>query len=112
MFRHAGVRVSRRASWNPSAIASGSQRTSARCWKNVSAASMMRCTAMEGSPEIRLEPVALSFRRYAAEKIVAALVVLWLGWSIVFLVFYVAPKNPATLFVGKGAGPAQLERAP
>jgi hypothetical protein len=36
---------------------------------------------MEGSPQIRVEPPAMSFRRYAAEKVAASVVVLWLAVS-------------------------------
>ena len=53
MFRHAGARASRAAArWKPSAIASGSQWTSARWWKNSPAASMILPTAMQGSPTV------------------------------------------------------------
>src|SRR5262245_15125896 len=50
MFRHAGTRATSRRNWKLSAIASGSQWTSARWWKNCPAASMILPTPTQGSP--------------------------------------------------------------
>src|SRR5213592_3781350 len=46
MLRQAGTRANSRSRLNPSAIASGSQWTSARWWKNVPAASMILSTLL------------------------------------------------------------------
>jgi peptide/nickel transport system permease protein len=65
---------------------------------------------MEGSPDNGAASEPVSLRRYAAERIVASIVVLWLAASFVFVLFYVVPVDPAKQIAGKGAEPELVER--
>lgn len=57
---------------------------------------------MERSPEAQAEQ-AMSLRRYAAERIVASAFVLWVALSLVFVLLFVVPADPAKQHAGKGA---------
>src|SRR4051794_10384983 len=111
MLRQAGVRESRRASWRASAIPSGAQCTSARWWKNAPPASIILCTVGQTSPASPEERPAPSWMQYAVERVVASVVVLWLGLTLVFVLFYVVPADPAKQFAGKGANAESIAKA-
>ena len=47
--------------------------------------------------------LAPSYRRYVVERIVFSLIVLWLGLTFIFVMFWVVPEDPGRVFAGKGA---------
>jgi peptide/nickel transport system permease protein len=66
---------------------------------------------MERSPEAAEELPAPSYRRFALERIAASLVVVWLGLTLLFVLFFVVPSDPAVQFAGKGADASTIRRA-
>jgi peptide/nickel transport system permease protein len=61
--------------------------------------------------EERMDEPALapSYRCYAVERIVFSLIVLWLGLTFIFVMFWVVPEDPGVLFAGKGADAGTVE---
>ena len=53
--------------------------------------------------------LAPSYRCYAVERIVFSLIVLWLGLTFIFAMFWVVPEDPGVLFAGKGADAGTVE---
>jgi len=72
---------------------------------------MIRCTVTEPSPETTEETSAPSYRRFAAERIRASLVVVWIGLTLLFVTFFLAPDDTAAEFAGQGADRATIARA-
>lgn len=66
---------------------------------------------MEPSPDPNEERPAPGYWRYAAERTVASIAVIWLGLTLIFVVFYIVPDDPARQFAGKGANAETIAAA-
>ena len=53
----------------------------------------------------------MSYWRFLAERLAWAVFALWLGLTVVFLIFFVVPSDPLSLIVGPQAPPEAYERA-